>query len=102
MIKVEHRQAGSSKVLSRLSSAAVSLSCSTPISARHLQYAHCREVLGHVPSLPCRSMQSAISSISLMGSDAGLSGRALLIALAFGLAVWWGIYRLALAVIELL
>jgi len=47
-------------------------------------------------------MPSTISSISLMGSDVGLSRRALLIALAFGLAVWWGIYRLALAVIELL
>jgi hypothetical protein len=47
-------------------------------------------------------MQSAISSISLMGRDVKLSGRALLIALAFGLAAWWGIYRLARAVIELL
>ena len=58
--------------------------------------------MGHVPSLPCRSMQSAISSSSLMDSDGGLPGRALLIALAFGLAAWWGIYRLARAVIELL
>jgi len=47
-------------------------------------------------------MQSAISSNSLMDSDGGLPGRALLIALAFGLAAWWGIYRLALAVIKLL
>ena len=47
-------------------------------------------------------MQSAISSISLMDSDGGLPGRALLIALAVGLAAWWGIYRLALAVIKLL
>jgi len=47
-------------------------------------------------------MQSAISSISLMDSDDGLPGRALLIALACGLAAWWGIYRLARAVIELL
>ena len=47
-------------------------------------------------------MQSTISSVSLMGSDVGLPGRALLIALAFGLAAWWGIYRLARAVIELL
>lgn len=47
-------------------------------------------------------MQSAISSVSLMGSDVRLPGRALLIALAFGLAAWWGIYRLARAVIQLL
>ena len=47
-------------------------------------------------------MPSTISSISLMGSYGGPSGRAVLIALAVGLAAWWGIYRLALAVIELL
>ena len=58
--------------------------------------------MSHVPSLSCRSMQSAVSSISLMDSDGGLPGRALLIALAFGLAAWWGIYRLARAVIQLL
>lgn len=42
------------------------------------------------------------SSISLMGSHFRLPGRALLISLAFGLAAWWGIYRLVRAVIELL